>query len=48
MLINYVVEWMKENNVPLTRGNCLHISYMGQEVPDEEDEENLPPEVRAD
>jgi hypothetical protein len=28
-----VLEWMKENNVPPTKENYLHIAYMGQEIP---------------
>ena len=39
--LNYVIEWMKQNDVPLTKENYLEISYLG-DIPDEEAEENLP------
>jgi len=42
---NYVLEWMKENQVPLTKENYLHINYMGQEIPDGADED-LPAELK--
>jgi len=29
--IDYVLEWMKANKIPLTRKNYLAIEYMGQE-----------------
>lgn len=43
---DYVLEWMKEHNVPLTRENYLHINYLGQEIPPGA-EENLPEELQS-
>ena len=42
---DYVLEWMKENRVPLTKENYLHINYMGQEIPDGAEEE-VPDELK--
>ena len=43
---DFVIEWMKEDKIPLTKENYLHIAYMGQETP-EGAEEDLPPEIQA-
>jgi hypothetical protein len=42
-----VLEWMKANDVPLTRQNYLNLAYMG-DVPDldAESESMLPPEIQ--
>jgi transcriptional regulator of met regulon len=45
---NYVLDWMKAHNVPLTKENYLHIEYMGQEIPEgAELESELPREIQA-
>jgi hypothetical protein len=43
-----VLEWMKANDVPLTRENYLYVAYMG-DVPDldAEGESMLPPEIQG-
>jgi hypothetical protein len=45
--MDHIVEWMKQNNVPLTRKNYLKLAYMG-DVPDldAEAESILPPEIQ--
>jgi hypothetical protein len=46
--VNHVLEWMKKNDVPLTRKNYLDIAYLG-DPPKElsaEEEADIPPEVR--
>lgn len=49
--INYVLDWMRANKVPLTKENYLHINYLGQDVPEEpldgELEAEIPREILA-
>ena len=42
-----VLEWMKKNDVPLTRQNYLTLAYLG-DIPDldAESESMLPPEIQ--
>lgn len=46
-MTDYVLEWMKKNDVPVTRLNYLYVAYMG-DVPDldAESESMLPPEIQ--
>ena len=46
--MDYVVEFMKRHDVPLTRDNYLQIAYMGNppEELDAEDEAELPEELQ--
>ena len=46
-MTDYVLEWMKKNDVPLTQENYLYVAYMG-DVPDldAESDSMLPPEIQ--
>jgi hypothetical protein len=45
--MDIVLDWMKKNDVPLTRENYLYVAYMGDEPDlDAEGESMLPPEIR--
>lgn len=44
MPVNYTLEWMRRNHVPLTKENYLQIEFMGQEIP-EGAEADVPPEL---
>lgn len=41
-----VLEWMKKNDVPLTREAYIDVAFMGDGLPEGYDEDDLPPEVR--
>jgi hypothetical protein len=41
---DFVLEWMKENNVPLTRENYLAIAYFGEDPELDAEAENAIPE----
>ena len=46
-MTDHILEWMKKNNVPLTRENYLEIAYMGDDPNlDAEAEAALPEEIR--
>lgn len=49
-MVDYVLEYMKQHNIPLTRENYLEINYMGN-PPDPmpaELEAEIPDEVKGD
>lgn len=41
-----IIRWMKKNGIELTRENYLEIAYMGDEIPADLDEMDLPAQIR--
>ena len=44
--INYTLDWMKKNKIPLTKENYRHIECIGQQTDELDAEAELPPELQ--